>query len=545
MLILAAVHFALTFYTDGRIFTSEPFDFNFIIPLDGMAAKYFLVATKALTLVCLVIIYQGVYLFYRAVRQKDKKVIYNFILPFAILFGFYIINFAICFPGLYKIDDTTLYAMVTRYYPFYWHSYLTSLFYMTGLTIFPFSSGQMVLMDLLTALVFAYMFYRLSGVLPEGKWNKLKYLLLIAGVSPFVNTITLETFRTYIYAVLNMFFFGFLLFEKIEKRPFTLVKFILLALCVGVLAFWRSESIIYLIFAPFLVFVAYRHDINIKKALAFTVAALAFFGAVNLPQSAGNTKYYNNDYLIVSTIRPLSVILNLPGATDYPGAQEDLAAIDKIISVEHIKLFPYDSIGYQSWNTIVRQGSLTQTLSTKEQQSAYFKAFFDIILHNKADFLKERLHLFIKTNELENVFKVDFGKELVRTTDPGLPALAPYWDLNNTLNKSGITPRGMTEAGQAYWNKITMADWPGIYTVIPCLLLAVFLLILAARYKAWLVFMTELILILREAIIFLTAPSPMISYYMPASLLSVFMGMTLIAFCVYNRKAKEKKKLFV
>jgi hypothetical protein len=37
----------------------------------------------------------------------------------------------------------------------------------------------------------------------------------------------------------------------------------------------------------------------------------------------------------------------------------------------------------------------------------------------------------------------------------------------------------------------------------------------------------------------------MISYYMPASLLSLFLGLTLIAFCVYNRKAKEKKKLFV
>lgn len=545
MLLVAVIHFALTFYTDGRLFSFESFDFNLVVPLDGMSAKYYYVAAKILALICLVIFYQGFYLFYRAVRTKNKKFLMNFVLPFGILLGFYIINFVICFPGLYKIDDTTMYALATRYAPFYWHNYLTSLFYMVGLTIFPFSSGQMVLMDVFTALIFAYFFYRFSAVLPDKKWNKLKYLLLIVGVSPFINTITLETFRTYIYAVLNMFFFGYLLFEKIEKRPFTLLKFLLLALCVGVLAFWRSESIIYLVFAPFLIFIAYRHDINIKKTLAFAVAGLAFFGAVNLPQSAGNKKYYNNDYLIVSTTRPLSVILSLDGTTDYPGGEQDVAAINQIINVDHIKLFPYDSISYQSWNTITHEGRLSQTFSTQEEQSEYIKAFLNIIAHNKTNFLKERLDLLIKTNYLENVFQVNFGKELVRTTDPTMPALAPYWQQYDDLNESGITPRGMSETGEAYLNVITMAGWPWIYSIIPCLLLAVFLIILALLYRAWLVFMIELVLLLREGIIFLTAPSAMISYYMPSSLLSLFMGVVLITFCVYNRRAKEKKKLFV
>lgn len=545
MLLVAIIHFALTFYTDGRIFTSEPFDFNFVVPLDGRLAPYYFFAAKALAFVCLVIFYQILYLFWRAARTKNKKFLLDFMLPFGIILAVALINFAICFSGLYKIDDTAMYAMATRSYVFYWHNYLTSLYYMVGLTLFPFSSGQMVLTDLFAALIFAYFFYRLSSVLPEKKWNKLKWLLLIVAFSPFMNTIELETFRTYIYALLNMFFFGYLLFEKIQRRRFTLLKFILLALCVGVLAFWRSESIIYLIFAPFLIFITYRHDIDIKKTLAFAGAGLVFFGAVNLPQSAGNTKYYNNDYWIVSTVRPLSVILNLDGTTDYPGGEQDVAAINNIISTEHIKLFPYKSIGYQSWNTIAHEGRLTQTMSTKEAQNDYLKAFFNILMHNKKDFLKERIDLFVKTNGLGGLFQVNFGKELVSTTEPGLPALAPYWDLNNTLNESGITPRGMTESGEAYLNAITLSAWPGIYTVIPCLLLALILIILAIRYKAWFVFTTELLLLLREGIIFLTAPSEMISYYMPTSLLSLFMGILLFVFCVYNKKAKTKEKLFV
>jgi hypothetical protein len=233
MLLVAVIHFALTFYTDGRIFTSEPFDFNFVVPLDGRLAPYYFFAAKALAFVCLVIFYQILYLFWRAARQKNKKFLLDFMLPFGIILAVALINFGICFSGLYKIDDTAMYAMATRSYVFYWHNYLTSLYYMVGLTLFPFSSGQMVLTDLFAALIFAYFFYRLSSVLPEKKWNKLKWLLLIVALSPFMNTIELETFRTYIYALLNMFFFGYLLFEKIQKRPFTLLKFLLLALCVG------------------------------------------------------------------------------------------------------------------------------------------------------------------------------------------------------------------------------------------------------------------------------------------------------------------------
>jgi len=545
MLLVAIVHFVLTFYTDGRIFTSQSFDFDFVLPLDSRSAPYYYVLAKVLALVCLIIFYQILYLFWRAARTKNKKFLMDFMLPFGIILGVYLVNFAICFPGLYKIDDTTMYAMATRGYAFYWHSYLTSLYYMVGLTLFPFSSGQMVMTDLFAALIFAYFFYRLSSVLPDKKWNKLKWLLLIVALSPFMNTIGLETFRTYIYALLNMFFFGYLLFEKIQKRRFTLLKFLLLALCVGVLAFWRSESIVYLVFAPFLIFVTYRHDINIKKALAFAAAGVAFFGVVNIPQSVGNTRYYNNDYLIVSTTRPLSIILNLDGTTDYEGAEEDLAAINNIIGVDHIKLFPGDSISYQSWNTITHEGRLSQTMSTKEAQSDYIKAFFDIVMHNKKAFLKERLDLFIDTNNLDGILQVNFGKELVRTEDPSLPALAPYWELNTNLNESGITPRGMSETGLAWLPVITLSEWTWLYSVIPCLLLAIFLIILSIRYKAWLVFMTELILLVREGIIFLTSPSAMISYYMPTSLISLFMGILLIAFYVYNKKAEKKEKLFV
>ena len=330
--------------------------------------------------------------------------------------------------------------------------------------------------------------------------------------------------------------------KKYKKKPFTLIKFLLLALCVGVLAFWRSESIIYLVFAPFLIFAAYRHDINIKKVLAFAVAAVVLFGVVNLPQSAGNKKYYNNDYMIVSTTRPLSVILNVDGTTDYAGAEEDLAAINAIISIEHIKDFPYNSISYQSWNTIAHEGRLSQTMSTKEAQGEYIESFIDIIMHNKKVFLKERLDLFIKTNGLGGLFEIDFGKKLEQQEEP---SLAPYWELNTTLNKSGITPRGMSETGIAYMDAITFAEWPIIYTVIPWLLLAVILVILSIRYKAWLVFMIELIVLAREGIIFLTAPSAMISYYMPTSLISLFMGILLIVFCVYNNNAEKKEKLFV
>ena len=397
-----------------------------------------------------------------------------------------------------------------------------------------------MLLDIFTALIFAYIFYRTSSVLTDKKANKWKYLLLIAAFSPFVNTATLETFRPYMYSILNMFFFAFLILEKIQKRPLTVPKFILLALGIAVLAAWRSESMVYLIFAPFLLYIVYAGKIKIKAALLFVVAAAALYWVVNLPQQVGNTKFYNNDYFITSTTRPLSVLLNLDETYQYDGAEADVEKINAVINVGEIKELPFDSNSYQSWNGYINQGRLTETMSTKQAQSEYIKAFANIVLHNPSVFMKERLDLFVKTNYLGDMFQVDFGKQLVTT---GEAYLAPYWIFNAELKDRNVTPKDMSN--QTYWSAITFGWAQGVYSVIPCLVLALVLIILAIRYKAWLIFLIELMILAREFIIFLTSPKEMISYYMPTSVLSMFVGIMLLIFIIYNKKAKEKKKLFV
>jgi hypothetical protein len=377
-------------------------------------------------------------------------------------------------------------------------------------------------------------------VLSDKKANKWKYLLFIVAFSPFVSTVMLESFRTYLYSILNMFFFAYLILEKIQQRKLTLSKFILLALGIAVLATWRSESMVYLIFAPFLLYIVYAGKIKIKAALLFAAVSVAVYWGVNLPQKVGNTKFYNSDYLITSTTRPLSVLLNLDETYRYDGAETDVEKINAVINVDEIKKFPYDCISYQSWNTIYNQGRLTETGSNKFAQSDYLKAFLNIVIHNPSNFMKERLDLFIKTNYLGDVFQVDFGKELVRS---GEPSLAPYWIFNDALRTAHVTPKDMDN--QAYWNAITFGWANGVYSVIPCLVLAIVIIAFALRYKAWLMFLIELIVLAREFVIFMTSPSEMISYYMPTSVLSMFVGIMLLIFIIYNKKAKEKKKLFV
>ena len=63
-----------------------------------------------------------------------------------------------------------------------------------------------------------------------------------------------------------------------------------------------------------------------QKVAKMFVSCLVFvvlFAIVKLPQSIGETNYYGKDYLIISTTRPLSVIVHRDQT--YEGAEEDLA----------------------------------------------------------------------------------------------------------------------------------------------------------------------------------------------------------------------------
>lgn len=505
----------VTFLTDKKTFTKDPLNMN-SLPIDPDAVLFMHIASKILVFF---VIWGMLLFFYYGL--KHKKLLTAFIGFFLL----YVILLLCSYPGYYMGDDTLIFGYASRYYPVYWHNYLTSLYFMVGMSLFPASTGPIILQDICLALVFSYIFYQTDKLFT----GKAKYLILLCGLIPFVLLSALMCFRPAIYSPFFLFFYAFLIFERKAKKPITLGKLLWLSALAALLCFWRSEGILLFFFCFFIIPVCY--GIKWKKMIVFCITFIIFFLGMRLPQSAGEKKYYGSDYLIVSTIRPLSLIIHREQT--YPEAKEDLENINAVIDLGYISYETLSCSSYNRYNSDHNQGRFTETGADKEAQSVYLKSALRLIVKNLDLYFAERLQLLLTANGIYN-----YNKSLVMNLDPVTTA---EYHLYQSDRDYGFTlvdgnkrlPFTGTEAialflfeygGEAYLPILTLLLLTCIFTLIK---------------KRWLTFWMALSLLAREGVIFLTVPGAFVQYNYPTMFAAFFLFMiTIVEEMEYNRYKK-------
>ncbi len=488
--IIALLIWAVTFYTDTKIFSSDGLNMN-CLPIDTEMATLMHVLTKTLVLLCLFLL--GEFLVYAFQRPK-------LLTSFIALMCIYGAGLLITYPGYYMNDDPIIFSYATRYYPVYWHNYLTSLFYMVAMSLFPMSAAPVLLSDVIYALVFSYAYYRADKIYGS-KWCM---LALLAGVMPFTLLGALMCFRPAIYSGFFAFYFVYLYFEWKENAPLTPLKLLGLALLTGILALWRSESLVLLPIGLLLIGLAYH---NVKKAFVYLVLSIVLFMIVKIPQSVGEEKYYGSDYLIISTTRPLSVILHRDQT--YEGAKEDIANVSAVTEFGYLHNDSLSCSAYNRYNSDHNEGRYTQTGASEEMQNAYLKSAFNLILHNLDLYFGERIQLFCVTNgffgydrdmvlNLKPVASTDFHL-YEHDRDYGMEMLSAYKRLPLSYHE-GYAMALFSFGGEAF---------------IPMLVILLSVTIFALVRKKWFLLFSFLALFAREAVIFLTAPASFIQYSYP------------------------------
>ena len=487
---IALFIWAITFFTDTKIFSSDGLNMN-CLPIDTEMVTLMHVLTKALVLLFLFLF--GEFLVYAIRRPK-------LLLPFLALMCIYGAGLLITYPGYYMNDDPIIFSYATRYYPVYWHNYLTSLFYMVAMSLFPMSAAPVLLSDIIYALVFSYAYYRTDRIY-SSKWS---LLILLTGVLPFTLLGALMCFRPAIYSGFFVFYFIYLFFEWKEKAPLTAPKLFGLSLLTGVLTLWRSESLVMLPIGLFLIGFAYH---SIKKAFVYLVLSVVLFMIVKMPQSAGEEKYYGSDYLIISTTRPLSVILHRDQT--YEGAEEDIANVSAVTEFGYLHNDSLSCSAYNRYNSDHNEGRYTQTGATKEMQDAYLKSAFNLIFHNLDLYFGERIQLFCVTNGF-----FGYDKDMVLNLKPvastdfhlyehdrnyGMEMLNAYKRLPLTCHE-GYALALFAFGGEAF---------------IPMLVILFVATIITLVRRQWFLLFSFLALFAREAVIFLTAPASFIQYSYP------------------------------
>jgi len=526
LFVITLFYWGLTLFTDTKIFTHDPLDMNCLPKDESMVTLMHL-----LTKVILFFVIFGLleFLWY----AKDHKALLFSFLGFSAL---YLVGLLVTYPGYFMSDDPIIFAYASRYYPVYWHNYLTSLFYMVGMSLIPASSGPVILSDLCYGLVYAYIYENTRKLYPS-KWT---HSVLFLGVLPFTLLGSLLCFRPALYAPFFLFLIAYLFFEWKKKAPLTLRKLCGIAFMSALLSIWRSEGIVLMVFIYFILGFVYLVPRPVltdsdeepssgskrrsgcvsaffceRNLIVFTVFLLAFFCLIKLPQSHGEKKYYGNDYLIISTTRPLSVIVHRDQT--YEGADEDLANISAVTEYGYLHNDSLSCSAYNRYNSDHNEGKYTETGADAATQKAYLKSAFRLIAHNLDLYLGERLQLFLVTNGI-----YDYDKNMVLNLKPVVTTDFHLYEHDRSYGFELI--EGNKRLPLSTNNTYAMALYSyGGEAYIPMLLLLLILTLFTLVRKQYMVFFTCLMMLAREGVIFLTAPASFIQYSYPVMFATAFL----------------------
>ena len=537
IIFLSLLIWGVTFYTDTKIFSSDGLNMN-CLPVDTGMIPFMHVLTK----ICVLLFWYGMLRFLHYGLSHKKVLIY-----FLCLMAIYGIGLLVTYPGYYMNDDPIIFAYVTRYLPVYWHNYLTSLFYMTGMSVFPASCGPVLLSDVCYALTFTYLFTRGSQAYECTFAGDLtaatsitpilqKILLILPAILPFTLLGALMCFRPAIYSSFFLFYYLILYFDHQQKKSLTLAKLLLLTFLTALLSHWRSESIVLLPLSCFLIpLVYYRknetskdpdtatsapsndqqtdHLISILRhhplllALSFLIISTALFALISVPQKHGEKAYYGSDYLIISTTRPLSVIVWRDQT--YEGAEEDIENISAITEFGYLHNDSLSCSAYTRYNTDHNEGRYTQTGADAETQKKYLKSAFRLILHNLDLYFGERIQLFCVTNGFFN-----YNQDMVLNLKPIVSTDFHLYEHDRDYGFEMLN--AFLRVPLSYHDDYAMFLYKyGGEALIPMLILCLAALIYSLVKKKWFLFFSFGSLLAREAVIFLSAPASFIQYSYP------------------------------
>lgn len=533
-LLFSCVHFLVSCVLSASFFKpirenagSENIAYKFLrtgasLPEDALSRLLCCVYAYALAFLLIYLFWN--FLFFLSDRYKNGSFKKSGIMALLIIviIGFIII--AAVYPQTVAdaTDTTWNYVYAKEWLPIYWHGYLTNVIHCASMIIIPHPVAMSLVPFLIGVNGACYFTYEM--LLRDRKGGSL-FILFIWSL--FLMTMP-ETFmvftyagRNYMYALLSVAYIGGFLNDYIREGGISTPKFIRQALLALVLATWRSEGIIYLVFFPILFYFAYFRKVC-KKEIIFLVV---FYLILALPGKYGDEKYQGYDYVIVNTPAPLTAVFSQEYANlSYDGVEEDLVNIFSVVPKEYFDKYGSWAQFYYNFDKFrsPRQNN------AGEQGKKYVVASYSVLLHNWKIYLKNQINFFAGSIGCRQPFSLqepvieDWTKS---TTEEAVLWFEWIWDyfdigknnmttdynivlvnekVDNFLNKffSSMVNRtykvGWSVSGYV---KIVVSIW----TMIVC--------VTALLKKEWLFFFTGILILGILAAIILTAPTMRENYY--------------------------------
>ena len=470
---------------------------------------------------CRIIYAVIVFIAFLYIQDVSKKVDQLSVRHAVIAFLFYevinIIIFRLIYPGAWKWDDINVFnSLMSSGHLNYWQHYLTIVFYILCLCLFPFPAGIVMIQFTIVAVIFGYCFYVLSAI-PKG--GRCKYLIL----APFFLIPTLDfnqwPLRLSLYCMLEVLLVVLIIEPRINGKTIweSPRRCVFIAFLMAVLSNWRTEGLLYVFMIPCCLLFLYNKPLQWRKAAMLFVSGVVLTGILSIPQKVGLGQ--SEDYNLTGILSPLTPLC--AEAVDNQD-KEIIESIDKVLNVDAINEI------YKAGNNAMElfwsdRSQLIRYGFSEKDYSEMKRAYIKLILKYPIIYLWERIQCFLETWRNPGTGSIGW---LYTTDNPNVQYFATHYYMNRPI--SNLVRVKVGEILNAEGNKGTL--WAFNYYA-QTIAIALFTFYLLLKRSKWLL----LALMMGMILTFLTAPGRIFMYYYNLWLFGSFIICGILAFLLYKR----------
>lgn len=407
------------------------------------------------------------------------------------------IVFRLIYPGAWKWDDINIFNnLMESGHLNYWQHYLTIVFYILCLCLFPFPAGIVFIQFTIISVIFGYCFYVVDGCPCGGKW---KYISL----APFIFIPTLDfnqwPLRLSLYCMLEVLLVVLIIEPKIKGK--TIWEYpkrcVFIVFLMAVLSNWRTEGLLYVIMIPCCILFLYSRSICWKKIVIYFVSGIVLTGAISIPQKNGMK--HNKDYDLTGILLPLTPLC----VEAVKNKDVDIIeSIDRVLNVNAIiNLYEENSNAMDLfWSDRSR---LIRPEFSNDEYSEMKKSYIKLILKYPKVYLQERIQCFLITWRRPGTGSIGW---LYTTDNISVQYFATHYYMNRPISNRIRVLVG--EILNAEGNGTTLWAFNYFSQALAIVLFTFYLLFKRSR---WLI--VSLMMEVRMVLTFLTAPSTIFMYY--------------------------------
>ena len=504
--VIAILHWLSSFFTDKLIFEYALWE----VGTTGNGIKDVIktilaIGTKAIWLFVLILLWNKLFSY---IKKREFGVLRYALIYFVIEW----ILLILVWPGIWRMDEFGVLNASLQLMPHFWQNYLTSIWYVFSLMLFPFPSGVILVQCGIIALIVGY----LLNLIEQKKIFKHGWMIYLC-FTPFLLLPVLDSnlypVRLGIYAFLELLMIGLLYFKQDdpqEKIPFGLL---IIGALVTVI---RAEAIYYVLVFPIVLILFFRTRNKKPEIIKWILIYVGFTLLLWTPQKIGESFQSKDKYDITSMILPLVPMVE--EASTKPECASLLDEIDKVLDVD--SLLEGARQNKSGISIFWSNENLVREEYTKKDYATFKAAYYKLILKCPTAFFKERTKTFLESQDLLEDTTTLFSSsgnanhEKFRQYPLAMP-------ISKDLRNQVISILELREFGK-YDHKLK--GYSILYSVQIPLLFLICLGFLLVWKKKW----KEACLIgavcIKGVLVFLTAPSRLFMYYYPIYLVGVAVG---------------------